>query len=220
MFSYYGQWVPKFSDKIRPLVKCKKLPLSQDEIKAFQSLKKEIAGAAIVSIDNEAQFVVETDASDKAIAATLNQQGRPVAFFSRTLSQTEQRHSSVEKEAYAVVEALRKWKHYLIGRHFKLITDQRSISFVFNNQNPGKTKNDKITRWRMELSCFNYDIVYRPGKENLTADALSRTCFTINIDSLKSLHDQLCHPGVSRLSHFVRSRNLPFSVEEIKRVTS
>ena len=71
---------------------------------------------------------METDASDFAVAATLNQDGRPVAFHSRTLSPSKQRHSAVEKEAYAVVEALKKWRHLLIGRHFTLVTDQKSVS--------------------------------------------------------------------------------------------
>ena len=62
----------------------------------------------VLTIDSTVPLVVETDASDHAIAATLNQSGRPVAFFSRTLTGSEQRHSAVEKEAYAIVEALRK----------------------------------------------------------------------------------------------------------------
>ena len=72
-------------------------------------------------------FTVETDASDFAIAASMNEDGLPVAFHSRTLSPSEQRHSAVENEAYAVVEALRKWRDLLIGKHFTLVTDQKSV---------------------------------------------------------------------------------------------
>lgn len=99
----------------------------------------------------------------------MKQADRPVAFFSRTLSQAERRHPAIEKEAYAIVEALRKWRHYLIGRHFKLITDQKSVAFMFNSKTTSKIKNEKIARWRIELSCFSFDVSYRPGKENLTA---------------------------------------------------
>ena len=73
-------------------------------------------------------FEVQTDASEYAIAATLNQGGRPVAFFSCILQGSELRHHSVEKEAQ------------------------------------GKINNDKIMRWRVELSCYSFDIIYRPGK--------------------------------------------------------
>ncbi len=91
---------------------------------SFCAAKMAIERAVLITIDEDIPFVVETDASHHAIAATLNQAGRPVAFFSQTLSHTEQRHSYVEKEAYAIGESLRKWHHYLIGCHFQLITDQ------------------------------------------------------------------------------------------------
>ncbi|XP_059053671.1 uncharacterized protein LOC131847958 [Achroia grisella] len=105
-------------------------------------------------------MTVETDASDYAIAATLSQEDRPVAFFSRTLSATERAHPSIEKEASAIVESLRKWRQLLIGRTFKLITDQRSISFMFNQQHTSKIKNEKIQHWRLELSSYNFDIIW------------------------------------------------------------
>ena len=68
-------------------------------------------------------FTIETDPSYTAIAATLSQYGRPVAFFYRNLQASERRHCSVEKEAYAIVEAIRRWRHYLMGRLFTIITD-------------------------------------------------------------------------------------------------
>nr|VZI15692.1 unnamed protein product [Spirometra erinaceieuropaei] len=63
--------------------------------------------------------------------------------------------------------------HFLLCNHFKLTTDQRSVAFIFGNQQKGKVKNDKIERRMLELSPFKFDIVYRPGKENRAADTLS-----------------------------------------------
>ena len=83
---------------------------------------------------------------DVAISATLNQQGRPVAFFSRTLSSSERHHSAVEKEAYAIVEAIRKWRHYLLGTHFKLVTYKKSVAFIYDLKQKGKVKNENIQR--------------------------------------------------------------------------
>ena len=77
----------------------------------------------VQAVDEIQPFQVETDASEFALSATLNQNGRPVAFFSRTLNKSELKHTSVEKEAAAIVEAVRKWRHYLTGKHFALITD-------------------------------------------------------------------------------------------------
>ncbi|KAJ4425337.1 hypothetical protein ANN_27952, partial [Periplaneta americana] len=175
-----------------------------DAALAFQSLKQEVADSIVTSIDEDSPFTVETDASDFAFGATLSQSGRPVAFSSRTLSKTEQRHSAVEKEAYAIVEALRKWRHYLISRYFKLITDQKSVMFMFNNTTKNKIKNEKIKRWQLELSCYKYDIVYRPGRENAVADAFSRICSATEMpgDKLRTLHQALCHPGITRLYHW------------------
>ena len=76
-------------------------------------------------------------------------------------------------------------------------------------------------RWKIELACYSFDIVYRPGKENVLPDALSRaTCASAPQDSLYKLHEALCHPGITRLNHFIRTKNLPYSMEEVKRVTS
>lgn len=93
---------------------------------------------------------------------------------------------------------------------------------MFNINHTGKIKNDKIQRWRVELSCYSFDVRYRRGNDNLAADALSRVCCTSSSQKpdLKKLHDSLCHPGVTRMFHFIRSRNLPFSVEEVKSMTS
>ena len=103
------------------------------------------------NIDETAPFTVETDASDVAISATLNQNGRPVAFMSRMLSGTELFYPSIEKEAQAVIEATRKWRHLLAGKRFSIITDQNVVAYMYDNRKRPKIKNDKIQCWRLEL---------------------------------------------------------------------
>ena len=73
-------------------------------------------------------FVVECNASDVAISATLNQGGHPMAFMSRTLHGSELHYPAVEKEATAIFEAVRNRTHFLSQQHFTLVTDQRSVS--------------------------------------------------------------------------------------------
>ena len=221
LFSYYSQWIPRFSDRIKPIASCKSFPLPPPAVKAFESLKKTIEDAVVMAIDETIPFEVETDASEVALAATLNQNGKPVAFFSRTLQGSELKHASIEKEAQAIIEAVRHWRHFLTGRHFILKTDQKSVSYMFDKHHRGKIKNEKFLRWRLELSCFSFDIVYCPSRDNIPADTLSRaTCATAAEDSLFKLHEALCHPGVTRLNHFVRTKNLPYSLDEIKKMTS
>ena len=89
MFAHYSQWVVSFSEKIHLLTQVRTFPLSDSANRAFQNLKRDIANSAIAAINPSAPLVVETDASNSAIAASLRQQGQPVAFFSRTLSKSE-----------------------------------------------------------------------------------------------------------------------------------
>ena len=108
MFAYYAKWIPDFSEKIKPLTSTQSFPLSQSALNAFTILKKELAAASLVPIDESMPFVVECDASDTTLSATLNQGGRPVAFMSRTLQGSELHHPPIEKEATAIIEAVRK----------------------------------------------------------------------------------------------------------------
>ena len=73
----------------------------------------------------------------------------------------------------------------------------------------------------MELSEYDFDIVYRSGKMNCVPDALSRPfCANIYDNPLRKLHESLCHPGVTRLYHFVRVKNLPYFVNEVRNVVA
>ena len=226
MLSHYSKWVPSFSEKLQPLVASRFFPLTSEAVSAYENLKKDIGSATMSSVDDYATFVVETDASDSAIAATLTQNGKPVAFFSRTLSPSERRQPSIEKEAAAIIESIRKWRHLLIGKHFKLVTDQRSVSFMFSKKCKGRIKNDKILRWRLELACMSFEIAYRPGVYNTVSDMLSRAeqvCGAVplgSIEVIRELHDQMCHPGVTRLCHYLRAQNIAFSVDEVRNVVS
>jgi len=75
---------------------------------AFKTLKNDLCNASLGSVQDGVPFEVETDASDFALAAVLSQDSRPVAFVSRTLCAYEKRYSAVEKEAIAIIEAVRK----------------------------------------------------------------------------------------------------------------
>ena len=198
MFVYYVKWIHNFSDKIRPLVENTKFPLETKALEAFKQIKQELEVTALKPIDESLPFEVECDASDVAFSAALNQDGHLVVFMSKALQGSELKYHIIEKEAIAIVEAVQKWSHYLTHQHFTLITDQRSVAFMFSNEQHTKIKNAKIQDWRLELSTLDYTIKYRPGKENVVPDILSHTytCSFINSSTFVDLHIGLCHLGI------------------------
>ena len=175
LYVYYAKWIPDFSDKITALTNANVFPLSPTPLAAFNTLMKELERTSLNSIDESLLFVVECDASEVAVSATLNQDGRPVAFMSRTLENSELHYPPVEKEVTAIIEAVRKWSHFLARRQFTLITDQRSVAFMLDSRKRTQIKNNKIQGWRLELASFSYTITYRPGKDNVGPDTLNWT---------------------------------------------
>lgn len=113
MFSHYSKWVPNYSDKIRSLVATRIFPVTAKAASDFNRLK-DVVKSVISAIDEHLPFVVETDASEYSTAAVLSQSASRVAFFSKTLSQSELKHSSVEKEAYAIVETMKNGAIFLL----------------------------------------------------------------------------------------------------------
>ena len=110
-------------------------------------------------------------------------------IFSRTLHGPELKHSPVEIEASAIIEAVKHWKHFLTNHHFTPKNDQKPVSFMFDKTKRGKIKNVKIHLWRTELSYFSFDNIYRPGKTNIPADTFTRVyCSLISLSSLFELH--------------------------------
>ena len=98
------------------------------------------------------------------------QEGHPIAFESRKLNDTERRYTVQEKEMTAIVHCLRVWRHYLLGSHFVILTDNVATSY-FQTQ---KKLSPKQARWQDFLAEFDYRLEYKPGKANVVADALSR----------------------------------------------
>ena len=92
---------------------------------------------------------------------------------------------------------------------------------MLDNRKRTKIKNNKIQCWRLELASFSYTIKYRPGRDNVVADSLTRAyCASMSTSNLMEIHSGLCHPGITRLLHFVRTKNLPFSAEDVRKVCS
>ena len=160
--------------------------------KSFTALKQCISQHPILAfpITNK-EFIIEVDASDKAIGGILSQEQsdghiKPVGYFSFSLSAQQQKWETFSKEVYALVAAVRQWHVYLYGNKFKVLSDHNPLLTIRNKKDP----RGKVARWLMELQEYNFDISHIPGKQNQKADFLSRIV-TANIPPTGRLEENV-----------------------------
>ena len=150
----------------------KKKPWHWDEVhqKAFDNAKASIAKEVILAYpDFSKVFEIFTDASTKQLGSVITQENRPIAFFSRKLTETQQKYSVTEIELLAIVETLKEFKGMLWGQNLKVFTDHKNLT----RDALGLTS-DRVYRWRLLLEEYGPEIVYIKGIHNTVADAISR----------------------------------------------
>ena len=114
--------------------------------------------------------MIETDASGLGLGAVLMQHDRTIAFYSQKLSPLGLVKSVYEQELMAIVFAIKKWRPYILGKHFVVRTDQRSLWFLLEQ----REVEAEYQKWLSKLMPYNFSIQYKPGSSNSAADALSR----------------------------------------------
>lgn len=177
--SYYRKFIEGFSKTAAPLTHLLKKNTeffwTDSCAQSFAELKAKLISAPILQYPrfNE-PFILTTDASGKALGAILSQgkigKDLPVAYASRILNSAETRYSTTERELLAVVWGVNHFKPYIFGRHFTVITDHKPLVHLKNLRDPGS----RLMNMRMKLECYDFEVVYKEGKKNTNADALSR----------------------------------------------
>ena len=142
---------------------------------AFMILKKALVSPPLLDYPQKHdQFILTTDASDSGLGGVLSTtRGSVIEYASRTLSKAEKSYATTEKECLAIVWAVHKFRHYLIGAHFLLETDHKPLQWL-NTAKSSKSHSQRLERWSLELRTFQFSIIHYPGSTNQPADALSR----------------------------------------------
>ncbi|KAD2805797.1 hypothetical protein E3N88_39174 [Mikania micrantha] len=171
---YYRKFIQHYGSIARPLTDLTKknsFLWSDQAQEAFQQLKHALITAPVLTLPNfEQPFVIECDASGRGIGAVLMQNHKPIAYFSKGLSDRNLSKSAYEREMMALVLAVQHWRQYLLGTRFLVYTDQKSLKFLLQQR---VTTPDQ-QNWVAKLLGYDFEIHYKSGRMNRAADALSR----------------------------------------------
>ena len=181
--NFYNKFIPNFSTISAPMTNLLRkgnknvLEWSQEQIDCFKKLKMCLTTNPILILpDIDKTFFLRTDASCDGMGAVLLQEAdgilRPVSYGSKKFTDAERRYCCTERECYAIVWAVHKFREYLFGREFVIQTDHLPLSYLMEMKN----HNDRLMRWALSLQPFSYIVQYLKGSDNIGADMLSRCC--------------------------------------------
>lgn len=179
---YYRRYVEGYARIAAPLTQLTKkgepFRWTEECQSAFDTLKSRLTNPPILGTpDDHGTFVLDTDASDRAIGAVLSQvqegHERVIAYAGRCLNRAESNYCITRKELLAVVYFIRYFRHYLLGKPFLLRTDHSALTWLHKTRDPiGQN-----ARWLEQLGEYAFDVEHRPGPRHGNADAMSRrTC--------------------------------------------
>ena len=162
-------------------------------MKAFADLKMKVTKNLVLALPNfEKVFQVVCDANGTTIGEILSQEGRLITFFSEKMNEAKKKYFVYDQEFYAIVQALKKWRHYLLPKEFVMFTHHKALQYI-NNQ--GKLK-QRHSKWVEFLECHTFVLKHRTRKSNKVVDALSRRMMFLNtlsveivsLESMKELY--------------------------------
>lgn len=186
MINFYRRFIPNAAKVQAPLNQLLVGPKTKGSqpinmtpalLESFELSKKQLSEATLlVHPDPQAELSIQTDASDTAIGAVLqqfkNNEWQPLAFFSRKLSPSQKKYSPYDRELLAVYDAIRHFRFMVEARTFCIITDHKPLTFAFANHR--ENSSPRQFRYLDFISQFTTDFRYVAGKDNIVADALSR----------------------------------------------
>ena len=185
LVNYYHKFLPNLSTSLAPLHsllrKNSRWNWSKEHSDTFNQVKNLLQSSSLlVHYNSSKPLLLACDASPYGIGAVLSHRmddgsEKPITFISRTLAPAEKNYSQLEKEALAIIFAVKRLHHYLYGRHFTIYSDHQPLKYIFNENKPiPAMSSSRVQRWALTLSAYDYSIQYKPGTYMSNADALSR----------------------------------------------
>ena len=178
LVNYVRKFIPKLGEIERPICDLLKKDVEfqwmgvHDE--ALDRIKTEInKNITLMNFDPKKQITIQTDASQNGIGCCLMQEGKPIAFSSRGLNETEKNYAVIEKEMLSIVYATQKFHNYIYGMSIKVVTDHKPNISVLNKR-ISQVHSPRLQRLRLKLLKYDIKIEYLPGKYLHIADYLSR----------------------------------------------
>ena len=176
--NYLGKFLPNLSDTLLPLSNLLKNDTpwnwSSAQKTAFDKAKQLVTSAPVLSFyDPEKPLTLENDASSYGLGSALYQDGKPIAFASRTLTPAETRYAQIEKEMLAVCYGLTKFHHYTYGRDVTVVTDHKPLTSIVGK--PLDKAPKRLQNLLLRTLEYNFELVYRSGSDIPVADTLSRS---------------------------------------------
>lgn len=197
LIGWYRRFIPKAAEIMAPmsdLIKGdskKKIEWSSAADKAFEQVKEALTNAPVLSSpDYSLPYKIYTDASLTAGAAVLTQEQngeeRVIAYHSAKFSKTQSNYSATERECLAVLMGVEKFRPFIDGVEFTVVTDHASLKWLQNLKEP----HGKLARWAVRLQAFNIKFEHRAGRLMTVPDALSRSIEIIEIESKEKVDDR------------------------------
>lgn len=218
MSGWYRKFIKNYAALSAPLsdlVKAnRRFVWTEEAQKAFEGLKSILSSAPVLhSPDFSQPFYIHCDASKTGIGAVLVQKNAegdeiPIAFMSRKLNQAQRNYSVTEQECLAAMLSIKKFRAYVEGHEFTVITDHASLKWLMSQTD----LSTRLARWALKLQGYRFNIEHRKGSQNVVPDTLSRA----NTDDLSEV---LC---VSELGNdsgvFVDINSAHFNSEDYKKL--
>ena len=177
MANYLARFMPHLTDTMQPLHNLLKNDVpyvwSTTQQTSFDAVKVMLAEAPVLAFYNsDKELVLENDASEYGLGSVLLQDGKPVAYASRSLSSAERHYAQIEKEMLSVLFGLCKFHHYTYGRDVTVVTDHKPLVAI--RAKPLGKAPKRLQHMLLKSQEYSYQLTYKPGKAIPVADALSR----------------------------------------------